>query len=73
MLKWKINTEQKKEVIPTRSKNVLDFFNNNLSLLHAELLQETEKCMQDGVCEDGAIKVVQWRTEAIKNEKRTKC
>ena len=59
MLKWKINTEQKKEVIPTRSKNVLDFFNNNLSLLHAELLQETEKCMQDSVCEDGAIKVVQ--------------
>ena len=45
MLKWKINTEQKKEVMPRRSEKVLDFSISNLNLLDAELLQETEKCI----------------------------
>ena len=41
--KWEINTEQKKEIMLTRSKKVLDFPNNNLNLLDVELLQEAEK------------------------------
>ena len=45
MLKWKINTEQKKEVMPRRSKKVLDFSINNLNLLDVKLLQEAEKCI----------------------------
>ena len=45
MLKWKINTEQKKEMMPRRSEKVLDFSINSLNLPDAELLQETEKCI----------------------------
>lgn len=33
VLKWKINTEQKKEMMPSRSKKVSDFSDNNLKLL----------------------------------------
>ena len=51
----------------TRSKKVLNFSINNLNLLDVELLQESEK-----FSEDGANKVLQWRTEAIENEKRRK-
>ena len=43
MLKWKINTEQKKKMMPRRSEKVLDFSINNLNLLKVELLQEAEK------------------------------
>ena len=45
VLIWKINKEQKKEKMPTRSKKVLDFSNNNRNLLDVELLQEAEKCV----------------------------
>ena len=45
MLKWKINTEQKKEMMPRRSEKVLDFSINNLNLLDVKLLQEAEKCI----------------------------
>ena len=45
MLKWKINTEQKKQVIPRRLEKVLDFSINNFNLLDVELLQEAEKCI----------------------------
>ena len=45
MLKWKINTEQKKQVIPRRLEKVLDFSINNFYLLDVELLQEAEKCI----------------------------
>lgn len=33
VLKWKIITEQKKEMMPSRSKKVSDFSDNNLKLL----------------------------------------
>ena len=45
VLKWKLNTEEKKEMMPTRSKKVLDFSINNLKLLDVKLLQESEKCI----------------------------
>ena len=45
MLKWKINTEQKKQMMPRRSEKVLDFSINNFNLLDVELLQESEKCI----------------------------
>ena len=45
MLTWKIITEQKKGMMPTRSKKVLDFSINNLNLLDVELLQEAEICI----------------------------
>ena len=45
ILKWKINTEQKKEMMPRRSEKVLDFSINNLNLLDVELFQEGEKCI----------------------------
>ena len=45
VLKWKVNAEQNKKMMPTRSKKVLDFSINNLNLLDAELLQEAEKCI----------------------------
>ena len=45
MLKWKINTEQKKEMMPRRSEKVLDFSINNLNFLDVVLLQEAEKCI----------------------------
>ena len=57
VLKWKINTEQRKGVMPRRSEKVLDFSINNLEMY----------------CEDGAIKVLQWKTEAIENERQRKC
>ena len=38
MLIWKINTEQKKEMMPRRSEKVLDFSINNLDLLDVVLL-----------------------------------
>ena len=44
MLKWKINTEQKK-MMPRRSEKVLDFSINNFNLQDFELLQEAEKCI----------------------------
>ena len=43
MLKWKINTEQKKQIMPRRSERVLDFFIHNFNLLDVELLQEAGK------------------------------
>ena len=45
MLKWKINTEQKKQMMPRRSEKALDFSINNFNLLDVELLQEAEKCI----------------------------
>ena len=45
LLKWKINTEQKMGMAPTKSKRVLYFSNNNLNLLNAKLLQDAEKCI----------------------------
>ena len=45
VLKWEYSTEQKKEMIPTRSKKVLHFSINNLKLLDVKLLRETEKCI----------------------------
>ena len=45
MLKWKIDTEQKKQMMPRRSEKVLDFSINNFNLLDVELLQESEKCI----------------------------
>ena len=45
VLKWKINAEQNKEMMPTRSKKVLGFSVKNLNLLDVELLQESEKCI----------------------------
>ena len=45
MLKWKINTEQKKQMMPRRLEKVLDFSINNFNLLDVELLQEAEKCI----------------------------
>ena len=49
MLKWKITTEQKKEMMPRRSEKVLDFSINNLNLLNVKLLQEAEKCIMKTV------------------------
>ena len=43
--KWKINTEQKKEMMSTRLKKVLHFSINKLNLPDVELLQEAEKCI----------------------------
>ena len=43
VLKWKINTEKKKEMMSARSKKLLDFSNKKLNLLHVELLQEAGK------------------------------
>ena len=43
MLRWKINTEQKRQVMPRRSEIVLNFSINNFNLLDIELLQEAEK------------------------------
>ena len=46
VLKWKINTEQKNEMIPTRSKIGNRFLSiNNLNLLDVELLQKAENCI----------------------------
>ena len=45
MLKWKINTEQKKQMMPRRSEKVLDFSINNFNLLDVKLLQEAGKCI----------------------------
>ena len=45
MLKWKINTEQKKQMMPRRSEKALDFSINNFNLPDVELLQEAEKCI----------------------------
>ena len=42
MLKWKINTEQKKQMMPRRSEK---FSINNFNLRDVELLQEAEKCI----------------------------
>ena len=42
--KWKINTEQKKKMIPTRSKKTY-FSNNNLKPLDVIVLQEAKKCV----------------------------
>ena len=42
MLKWKINAEKSKKMMPTRLKKVLDFSINNLNLLDIEMLQEGE-------------------------------
>ena len=41
VLKWKINTGRKEEMMP---KKVLDFPDSNISLLNVKLFQETEKC-----------------------------
>ena len=49
MLKWKITTEQKKEMMSRRSEKVLDFSINNLNLLNVKLLQEAEKCIMKTV------------------------
>ena len=45
VLKRKINTEQKKVMMPTKSKTVFDFSINNLNLLDVKLLQKAEKCI----------------------------
>ena len=45
MLKWKTNTEQKKQMMPRRSEKVLDFSINNFNLLDVKLLQEAGKCI----------------------------
>ena len=45
MLKWKIDTEQKKQMMPRRSEKALDFSINNFNLPNVELLQEAEKCI----------------------------
>ena len=42
MLKWKINTAQKKQMMPRRSEK---FSINNFNLRDVELLQEAEKCI----------------------------
>ena len=44
VLIWRIGTE-KREMLPTRSKKVSDFSNDNLNLLDVELLQDAEKCI----------------------------
>ena len=65
MLKWKINTEQKKETMPRRSEKVLDLSINNLNFLDVVLLQEAEKCI---------VKMVQLRyfNEELKQLKMKK-
>ena len=42
--KWKISTEQKKKMMPTRSKKIY-FSNNNLKPLDVIVLQEAKKCV----------------------------
>ena len=42
MLKWKINTAQKQQMMPRRSEK---FSINNFNLRDVELLQEAEKCI----------------------------
>ena len=64
VLKWKINTGRKKEMMP---KKVLDFPHSNISLLNVKLFQETEM-----FCEDIANKIIQCRTEVVEDEKRRK-